>query len=756
MKKTISLLLAFLMLAVNATAAPLYTKESEEIVTGGAVLKNIQRFYGDYALNINCVTADLKNENLTLELLKHKDGADKTQTVMNFAKEQEHVVTAINADFFSAYKDNQNFSLGIEIKDGKLLQSHINSDMAAGLFKDNALLLSHITLNSEITAPNGEKMVLTHINKPTDYYGALLMYTSDFNTGTSPFLPEGISVVTVQNGKVSAKGISMGGTVSVPDDGYILVINDSMTPFLEHNFNIGDEVKLSIEATPSIENIKMAFGGGTLLLQNGEKTPITHNVSGNNPRSVIGTNADGSVIYMITVDGRQSLSKGVSLDVLADICKELGCVNAINLDGGGSTAMVGKTLKNGELHFINSPSENRKVINAVAVTSSAQRGDAEGFFAQAEKDVVLSGDSVRLNITAYDKNYNTPKSITKSTKWVVSKGEGSVRDNVYYAKGSGETVLDLYYNGKKTDSCTIKVIDDIIGIVAPQQYSLSVGESVSTEGKITVFDKEGNSAEVSDIKLLNPQFDNSFISVDKNSIKALKAGGNLIKLSYKNAERSIKVICGKYDADITAPVVADDMLKEKSGGFSFNVLGAIKATTLFDRIAYARAMDIFRKADASAVLGGGVIKDITPEAVSPVSGEKWGEYNHENVKIISLALAQGGKMARTEQWKNLAAALEGANQKNIIVLFDSAPQFVTQLDKEAFSHILSDAAKDKNVFAVYNGDENFCRIANGVRYISVSDLKDEDMLHKAIENTKYLSFNITGDEVTYCFKNIYE
>ena len=195
-KKKISILLAFIMMSacVCANAQVLYEKETQEIVTLGVTRRNIVRFYGDYALNINCITADLKNENLSLELLKDRGGVDKTQTVMNFAKAEENVVASTNADFFSAYKGDQNFSLGIEIKDGEFLQSHINSDMAAGFFKENVLSFFYPSLSVSVKAPNETQTTLSHINKPTDYYGALLMYTSDFNSGISPFLPEGITV----------------------------------------------------------------------------------------------------------------------------------------------------------------------------------------------------------------------------------------------------------------------------------------------------------------------------------------------------------------------------------------------------------------------------------------------------------------------------------------------------------------------------------------------------------------------------------
>lgn len=753
MKKIISLSVLLAMLSLGVKAAPLYTSSNEEIVTGSVTLKNEQRFYGDYALNINCVTADLKNENLSLELLKHTGGADKTETVMNLAKSEDKTVAAINGDFFSKYKDGQNFSLGLEVKDGELLQSHIKPEMAAGFFGENGLILSYVDFSSEVEAPDGTKMPIAHVNKPTDYYGAVLMYTAGFNGAVSPFLPAGITVVTAEENKVIAKGISMGGTVPIPENGYILVIDDNMTPFLEYKFNVGDEIKVSLSVTPSLENIKTAFGGGTLLIKDGKKTEITHNVTGNNPRSVIGTNEDGTVIYFITVDGRQSSSKGVSLETLADICLEMGAVNAINLDGGGSTAMVGKTLEENSLHYFNAPTENRKVINAVALTSSSESGEAAGFFCRAERENLLSGDSVQLFTTAYDKNYNVPTEIKGAAEWIVPEGRGYVKDNIYYAEGSGKVKLEISYNGKVTDSLELNVIDEVAGISAQEEYVLDFGKDVSLKGAVEVFDINGNTAKVSDISLLNPRYDRKLITLTDGTIKVMKEGAGLLTLSHSGAERSIRLISGKYDIDSAKPVTKDSLMREESGGFVFDIFSSADIDTLFDRVVYAHAMDILAKADASAVVGGEKPLDLTPEK-APVMAGAFSEKSYDNTKIVSMELAEG-KVSRGEQWKKLSGALSG-NEKNVFIVLDKAPSFITELDGEAFYSMLSEAAKNKNVFVILSGSENFCRIYNGVRFITIANARDEDMIHKSIENTCYLSFNITDNEVTYQFKKLFE
>lgn len=675
MKKFISLFLVLMIFSTGAFAAePIYTKTSKSTVTGNVSRKTVQKFYGDYALNINLITADLSDENLSFELLKNSGGSDKVDTVMNLAGTRDDVVAAINADFFSAYKGNQNFSLGIEIQNGELLQSHINTNMAAGFYADGKLDFSYIDFKGTVTAPNGTSSALAHINKPTDYYGAVLMYTSAFNGAVSPFLPDGITAVTVVDGVVSAKGVSLGGTIPIPENGYILVIDDNMTPFLEYNFNIGDAVKIDLSAAQLIENTDTAFGGGTLLVKDGKKTEITHNVSGNNPRSVIGTNDDGSVIYFLTVDGRQTVSRGVSLSELADICIEMGIKNAMNLDGGGSTALVGKSLSNPSLHYMNSPSEKRKVINAVAITSSAKPGKTAGFIIAPEKTTVLEGESVKLYLTPYDENYNKPTDSPTDYTWKIKSGKGSVKNNVFYAEEVGKTVIELYFKGKVTDTCEINVTDEVC--------------NVNVTG--------------------------------------------------------------------TNNVTNDRIYKDAAGGFSFNVLASTPSETLLDKLIYKHAAELFTKADASAVIGGEFIEEHTPSGLSLQRAQSFAENNYQNAKIISVDLSDKGVMSRGSQWTKLNTALKGGVQKNVIVLLDSTPGFVESLDKSAFENMLQTAAKSKNVFVVYCGDENSATMKNGVRYISVSDSKDGGDVKSTVENMKYLSFNITSDGVTYCFKNLYQ
>lgn len=93
--------------------------------------------------------------------------------------------------------------------------------------------------------------------------------------------------------------------------------------------------------------MKTAIGGGPVLVQNGE-IKITNNeerkfggkaVNNLEPRTAIGYTKDQKIIILVG-EGRSADAAGLSLVQLAKIFKDLGCVEALNLDGGGSSCML--------------------------------------------------------------------------------------------------------------------------------------------------------------------------------------------------------------------------------------------------------------------------------------------------------------------------------------------------------------------------------------------------------------------------------
>ncbi|WP_148041347.1 phosphodiester glycosidase family protein [Rufibacter immobilis] len=92
-----------------------------------------------------------------------------------------------------------------------------------------------------------------------------------------------------------------------------------------------------------------AVGGGPVLVQNG-KVHITAEEEmrggagfrGPNPRTVIGYTPDQKLIILMVEGRNKGIAEGASLDQLANLMVGLGCQEALNLDGGGSSALYVK------------------------------------------------------------------------------------------------------------------------------------------------------------------------------------------------------------------------------------------------------------------------------------------------------------------------------------------------------------------------------------------------------------------------------
>jgi hypothetical protein len=94
------------------------------------------------------------------------------------------------------------------------------------------------------------------------------------------------------------------------------------------------------------------------------------------PRTAVGIADNGKTLVMVVVDGRRAgEAVGMSLTELADLMKQLGCRDAINLDGGGSTELVIRNPASGQLQVINRPSDGREraVANVLGVSIRGTR-----------------------------------------------------------------------------------------------------------------------------------------------------------------------------------------------------------------------------------------------------------------------------------------------------------------------------------------------------------------------------------------------
>ncbi len=171
----------------------------------------------------------------------------------------------------------------------------------------------------------------------------------------------------------SAFGISRSGKMDI-----VYNLNDSAVryPYVTQTVMpplIDSVQKLSLinPLLPKLSKWKIdqAFGGGPVLIQN-QAIKITNNeerkfagkaINDKHPRTAIGYTADGQMIILVVQGRMKGLSEGATLPQLAQIMLDLGCVEAMNLDGGGSSCM----LVNGKETIKPSDKEGQRPVPAV-------------------------------------------------------------------------------------------------------------------------------------------------------------------------------------------------------------------------------------------------------------------------------------------------------------------------------------------------------------------------------------------------------
>ena len=163
----------------------------------------------------------------------------------------------------------------------------------------------------------------------------VLVYTPEWGkyAPQAPQYGTGLQVVDNKIVKTSANPLE------IPQNGYVISGPKSMLyPLLDKK-----DSELVVNTNPDWKGVKHIISGGPYLVKNGEifvdmTAQKLGAIGGRNPRTAIGYTADNNLI-LVAVDGREGSSIGMTLNELARFMQSIGCVGAINLDGGGSTVM---------------------------------------------------------------------------------------------------------------------------------------------------------------------------------------------------------------------------------------------------------------------------------------------------------------------------------------------------------------------------------------------------------------------------------
>lgn len=373
-------------------------------------------------------------------------------------------VMLMNSDFFS-------FQTGVpmshQVENGVLVTKDSTGMDAIGINGDGTAFISWLQINIAITV--GEQTIsIDNFNKYRQPY-VIYMLDDKFSDTTqasdpglnviigslSGDLTLGSSVTGVVEGVVKSDG-----AIEIPKGKIVLTADDRVPPEVYEQLSLfkeGDEVTINTTADGDERwnNAKYILGClGGRLIKDGEIQNVDEAAA---PRTAFGIKADGTLVFY-TIDGRQSgHSYGVRLNTLAQRLKELGCVDAVNLDGGGSTSIGTVYPGNDSFSVINKPSDGslRKVATFIGIYNSAQRtGAADKLFLYPYGGNYLSGATEYFSALATDSGYYkapVPQTLVYTAPDGTTSSDGSVR-----ITGNGEVTVRVSgdgINGSATVNC---------------------------------------------------------------------------------------------------------------------------------------------------------------------------------------------------------------------------------------------------------------------------------------------------------------
>jgi hypothetical protein len=268
---------------------------------------------------------------------------------------RSNALAAINAGYFN----QAGVPLGILIKEGEFISSPIYGRTLLGLSQSGTWFIDQTehSLAVEFPLQNRMRMRFNAVNLPRQNQ-QMVLYTPRYGakTGTAPS-EEALELQILSDGTVQAMAPA---NLAIPEDGYVISAHGQGARWLKANAYVGMRALIYSQVLGQWEQILHMVGGGPRLIKNGQLHVTSEQerfqadiAKGRAPRTALGLGRNGEIILLV-VDGRQSQSKGLTLWELAGLLKEKGAVEALNFDGGGSSAMV---IRN---QLVNRPSDGRE------------------------------------------------------------------------------------------------------------------------------------------------------------------------------------------------------------------------------------------------------------------------------------------------------------------------------------------------------------------------------------------------------------
>lgn len=363
-------------------AGGLETERKTRPVAPGLDLTSFDRYDGDGWLRADALTADLAG-GVTVDYVN--SGEVARAEPLRGAVDRSRAVAAVNGDFFDI--GNSGAAEGIGIRSGELVQSPVAGHTnAVAVTAEGIGRVIQINFEGSATLPAGP-VPLTQFNNLVqgNGIGVFTALWGSYPRGRAVSGAARVTEVALADGRVSTVATSA-GSGPIPAGTTILLGRDAGADALAA-LRPGDEVTVAYRPRPSDGGtVRAAVGGGNVLIRDG----VVQNIADASlaPRTAVGFSADGRRMIMLTVDGRQVDSRGVTQTELGRMMAELGAHNALNLDGGGSSTLLAREPGAAAVQVENSPSDGveRAVPNGLAIYAPPGSGRLTGYWVETAAD----------------------------------------------------------------------------------------------------------------------------------------------------------------------------------------------------------------------------------------------------------------------------------------------------------------------------------------------------------------------------------
>jgi Phosphodiester glycosidase/S-layer homology domain len=314
---------------------------------------------------------------------------------------------------------------------------------------------------------NGKTLPIYSMNNIRDTEKGILYNKNNrlATTGTNQWGTEIVITNTSKNPTEIGFGDTITGTVAaisrlgqaanhtIPEGGMVVSFAGGSLSDQLKGVKVGDTVSVSANIEQKWQDAKFILGSGPMLVRNGKvEISMSTNVYfayGPNARTVVGYDQDTKKLFFVVNDKDTATSKGSSLTAMANYMISLGADYAMNLDGGGSSAIVARPYGATEPVLMNVPSDGqeRTVSSILEIVNTAAAGTA---------NMLVLGNAPSLEVGmnapvslkyALDENYNPLNLSASQLSWAVEGDVGTMQGNVFYAKKEGKGTIVASYGG---------------------------------------------------------------------------------------------------------------------------------------------------------------------------------------------------------------------------------------------------------------------------------------------------------------------